>query len=105
MLDLDRIDLGNLCMALEDNSPEHGWWLDPRTGELPRMLRKAAARAIGVRSAQVRKPRGSEVLRPPWLEGSTTPAPGIRPLCGALRPRSGDGIEPSNRRAAPACRF
>ena len=23
-----------LCTALEDNSPEHDWWLDPRTGEL-----------------------------------------------------------------------
>ena len=34
MLDLDRIDLGELCMALEDNSPEHDWWLDPRTGDL-----------------------------------------------------------------------
>lgn len=34
MLDLDRVDLGELCMALEDNSPEHAWWLDPRTGEL-----------------------------------------------------------------------
>jgi predicted nucleotidyltransferase len=34
MLDLDRLDLGELCMALEDNSPEQAWWLDPRTGEL-----------------------------------------------------------------------
>jgi len=34
MLDLDQLDLGELCMALEDNSPEHGWWLDPRSGEL-----------------------------------------------------------------------
>jgi predicted nucleotidyltransferase len=34
MLDLDRLDLGELCMALEDNSPDHAWWLDPRTGEL-----------------------------------------------------------------------
>lgn len=34
MLDLDQVDLGELCMALEDNSPEHGWWLDPRSGEL-----------------------------------------------------------------------
>jgi predicted nucleotidyltransferase len=32
MLDLDRVDLGELCMALEDNSPEHSWWVDPRTG-------------------------------------------------------------------------
>ena len=34
MLDLDRLELGELCTALEDNSPEHDWWLDPRTGEL-----------------------------------------------------------------------
>jgi hypothetical protein len=34
MLDLDRVDLGELCSALEDNSPEHEWWLDPSTGEL-----------------------------------------------------------------------
>ena len=34
MLDPDRLDLGELCMALEDHSPEHAWWLDPRTGEL-----------------------------------------------------------------------
>lgn len=34
MLDLDQLDLGDLCMALEDNSPEHAWWLDPRGGEL-----------------------------------------------------------------------
>ena len=34
MLDLDRLDLGELCTALEDNSPEHAWWLDPRSGEL-----------------------------------------------------------------------
>lgn len=34
MLDLDRVDLGELCSALEDNSPEDEWWLDPATGEL-----------------------------------------------------------------------
>jgi predicted nucleotidyltransferase len=34
MLDLDRLELGELCLALEDNSPEHAWWLDPRSGEL-----------------------------------------------------------------------
>jgi predicted nucleotidyltransferase len=34
MLDLDQLDLGELCMALEDNSPEHVWWLDPKSGEL-----------------------------------------------------------------------
>ncbi len=34
MLDLDRVDLGELCSALEDNSPEHAWWLDPVRGTL-----------------------------------------------------------------------
>ena len=34
MLDLDQLDLGELCVALEDNSPEHAWWLDPSNGEL-----------------------------------------------------------------------
>ncbi len=34
MLDLDRVDLGELCSALEDNSPEHAWWLDPVNGAL-----------------------------------------------------------------------
>jgi predicted nucleotidyltransferase len=34
MLDLDQVDLDELCVALEDNTPEHGWWLDPRSGEL-----------------------------------------------------------------------
>jgi predicted nucleotidyltransferase len=34
MLDLDQLDLSDLCMALEDNSPEHAWWLDPSSGEL-----------------------------------------------------------------------
>lgn len=33
-LDLDRIDLSELCHALEDHSGEMSWWLDPRTGEL-----------------------------------------------------------------------
>jgi predicted nucleotidyltransferase len=33
MLDLTKLDLSDLCMALEDNSPEHSWWLDPETGE------------------------------------------------------------------------
>ena len=33
MLDLDRF-LPDLCMALEDHSPEHEWWFDPRSGEL-----------------------------------------------------------------------
>jgi predicted nucleotidyltransferase len=34
MLDLDQLNLGELCMALEDNAPEHSWWLDPTSGEL-----------------------------------------------------------------------
>jgi predicted nucleotidyltransferase len=33
MLDLAKLDLSDLCMALEDNSPEHSWWIDPQTGE------------------------------------------------------------------------
>ena len=34
MLDLDRVDLGELSSALEDNSPDHAWWLDPESGAL-----------------------------------------------------------------------
>ena len=34
MLDLKDIDLGELCAALDDHSPEHTWWLDPSTGEV-----------------------------------------------------------------------
>jgi len=34
MLDLDRIDLSELCDALEDHSPEQHWYLDRATGEL-----------------------------------------------------------------------
>src|ERR671919_3014944 len=33
MLDLAKLDLSDLCLALEDNSPEHSWWFDPETGE------------------------------------------------------------------------
>lgn len=33
MLDLDRLDLGMLCMALEDHSPATRWGFDPSTGE------------------------------------------------------------------------
>jgi predicted nucleotidyltransferase len=37
MLDLRRLDLEELCMALEDNSPEMEWWFDPVAGEaIPR---------------------------------------------------------------------
>lgn len=34
MLDLETLDLSDLCVALEDSSPEHSWWLDPNTGEI-----------------------------------------------------------------------
>jgi predicted nucleotidyltransferase len=34
MLDLDDLDLDDLCTALEDNSYEHSWWFDPRSGEV-----------------------------------------------------------------------
>lgn len=34
MLDLDRIDLGELTHALEDHSDLMSWWIDRRTGEL-----------------------------------------------------------------------
>jgi len=39
MLGLDRVDLDELCAALEDNSPEHEQLLDPLTGELEFRLR------------------------------------------------------------------
>lgn len=34
MLDLDRIDLGDLVMALDDHSPDHSWVLEPTTGAI-----------------------------------------------------------------------
>jgi predicted nucleotidyltransferase len=34
VLDLKDIYLGDLCEALDDHSYEHGWWLDPQTGEV-----------------------------------------------------------------------
>ena len=34
MLDPDRIDLDELCQALEDHSDLSSWWLDPTTGAL-----------------------------------------------------------------------
>ena len=34
MLDFDRVALDDLCLALEDHSPDHGWWFDPAAGEL-----------------------------------------------------------------------
>ncbi|MGH2763789.1 MAG: UPF0158 family protein [Thermoleophilaceae bacterium] len=34
MLDSANLDLGDLCMALEDNSAEHSWWIHPTTGEI-----------------------------------------------------------------------
>ncbi len=33
MLDPDTLTLSQLVEALEDNSPEAGWWLDPKSGE------------------------------------------------------------------------
>lgn len=33
-LDLSRIDLDELCHALEDHAGETSWWLDPKTGKL-----------------------------------------------------------------------
>lgn len=38
MLDIDRVDLGELTNALEDHSGETSWWLDPATGELHMLL-------------------------------------------------------------------
>lgn len=32
MLDLQKVDLEELCMALEDNSPTMEWWFDPEEG-------------------------------------------------------------------------
>jgi Uncharacterised protein family (UPF0158)/Nucleotidyltransferase domain len=34
VLDLQKVDLGDLAEALEDHSYEHTWWLDPETGEV-----------------------------------------------------------------------
>lgn len=34
MLSLASIDLEELCMALEDNSYETSWWIDPRSGAI-----------------------------------------------------------------------
>lgn len=34
MLDLEKVDLALICEALEDHSPDHGWWIDPRTGDV-----------------------------------------------------------------------
>ncbi len=34
MLDLDKVDLGGLCHALEDHSYQSTWWFDPQTGEV-----------------------------------------------------------------------
>ncbi|MEX0992372.1 MAG: UPF0158 family protein [Solirubrobacterales bacterium] len=33
MLDLDKLDLSDLCIALEDHSSLNGWLLDPRAGK------------------------------------------------------------------------
>ena len=34
MLDLDTVDVEELALALEDNSAESAWWIDPETGTL-----------------------------------------------------------------------
>jgi Uncharacterised protein family (UPF0158) len=34
LLDPEQVDLADLALALEDNSHEHSWWLDPATGRL-----------------------------------------------------------------------
>lgn len=34
MLDLEAVDLGSICEALEDHSPDHAWWFDPGSGEV-----------------------------------------------------------------------
>lgn len=34
MLELDAVDLDELCSALEDHSPEISWWFDPATGQV-----------------------------------------------------------------------
>lgn len=38
MLDLERVDLGELVHALEDHGGATSWWLDPATGELHMLL-------------------------------------------------------------------
>lgn len=37
MLDLEKVDLGEFACALEDNSLEANWMLDPQTGEIWRL--------------------------------------------------------------------
>ena len=34
VLDLETVDLGLISEALEDHSPDHAWWFDPRSGEV-----------------------------------------------------------------------
>jgi hypothetical protein len=34
MLDLETVGLEDLALALEDHSSDHGWWLDPATGDV-----------------------------------------------------------------------
>lgn len=34
MLDLETVDLDLISEALEDQSPDHAWWFDPRSGEV-----------------------------------------------------------------------
>jgi hypothetical protein len=34
VLDLETVDLSLICEALEDHSPDHAWWFDPRSGDV-----------------------------------------------------------------------
>jgi hypothetical protein len=34
VLDLETLDLSLICTALEDHSPDHAWWFDPRRGDV-----------------------------------------------------------------------
>lgn len=34
MLELEAVNLGDIADALDDNSYEHSWWFDPRSGEV-----------------------------------------------------------------------
>jgi hypothetical protein len=34
VLDLETLDLGLISEALEDHSPDHAWWFDPRSGDV-----------------------------------------------------------------------
>lgn len=65
MLDLDKVDLGELAEALEDYSYEHSWWLDPGTGEV--VLRSDTSEAQGEADPETRDLRAIDPL--PSREG------------------------------------